>query len=299
MVKLPEAKQAAEAQKGAWLSIFSYLILSAVKCWVGVTEHSQAVFADGLNNVSDILLSVAILIGLRVAVQPADSNHPFGHSKAETVATLVAASCMVLVALEVWIGAVEAVLHPRSGQIGNAALAVSLISAVVMLLVSNVNFALSKKTNSEALQAAAHDNRSDALVSLGAAVGIIGANLGWMWMDPLAAFAVGLLILRTGYQVGKPAIDMLMDGFDAKKTERIQARVVQIAGIREVKALRARHQGMHVFVELTVGVDAHLSVEESHRLTEEVEEALIGFEQIAHVHVHVEPADPPQKLTSI
>ncbi|MFC7441590.1 cation diffusion facilitator family transporter [Laceyella putida] len=298
MVKLPEAKQAAEAQKGAWLSIFSYLILSVTKCWIGVTAKSQGLFADGLNNVSDILLSVAILIGLRVAVQPADKNHPFGHSKAETVATLVAASFMVLVALEVWIGAIEAWLQTRQEKIDPDALVVSLLAALVMFLVSSVNFALSRKTKSEALKAAAHDNRSDAFVSLGAAAGIVGTNWGWAWMDPLAAFVVGLLILRTGYEVGKPAIDVLMDGFDEERTSQIEERVIQIKGIREVKELRARNQGSHVFVELTVGVDAHLSVEASHRLTERVEDTLIGFAGIAHVHVHVEPVEQPKETVS-
>lgn len=298
MGQLPGSKRGVEAQKGAWLSIFSYLILSIVKCLIGVAAHSQGVFADGLNNGSDLLLSIAILIGLRVAAQPADKNHPFGHTRAETVATLVAASFMVLVALEVWVGAIETLLHEQHRKIDTIALIVSLAAAVVMLLVSRVNFYLSKKTKSEALKAAAYDNRSDAFVSLGTAVGIIGTNVGWTWMDPLAAFIVGLMILRTGYEVGKPAIDVLMDGFDAERSSQIEKRVIQINGIREVKEMRARNQGSYVCVEVTVGVDPYLSVEASHRLTEQVEESLIGFEEIAHVHVHVEPVGHSQRTGS-
>ncbi|MBA4603578.1 cation diffusion facilitator family transporter [Thermoactinomyces mirandus] len=92
MVKLPPPKQ---AQKGAWLSIAVYIVLSLSKCWAGLQTHSEGMFADGLNNISDIFLSVAILIGLKVSQQPADQNHPFGHSKAETIATLVAAFFMI------------------------------------------------------------------------------------------------------------------------------------------------------------------------------------------------------------
>lgn len=278
-----------EAQKGVWLSISAYFILSLVKCWTGHWAHSQAVFADGLNNVSDILLSIAILIGLRVSVQPADQNHPFGHSKAETVATLIAASFMVLVAVEVWLDAIQALWNPVHSSIHPLALYVSFASAMMMFMVSLINFRLSKKTNSQALKAAAHDNRSDALVSLGAVMGIWGSGSGLTWMDPLAAFVVGIMILRTGWEIGRPAVDSLMDGFDQAKLSGIEEKVIAIDGIRQVKELRARNHGPYVFVEVTVGVDPDLSVRESHTLTEMVEAKLKGFDNIRHVHVHVEP----------
>nr|WP_232345559.1 cation diffusion facilitator family transporter [Paenactinomyces guangxiensis] len=285
---MPRPKQDG-AQKGAWLSIISYAILSLIKCWTGVAAHSQVVFADGLNNLSDILLSVAILIGLKVAVQPADQNHPFGHSKAETVATLIAASFMVLVSLNIWLDAAQTLWKGGEKTIHPIALYVSLGSAFIMYMVSLINFRLSRKTESQALEASAHDNRSDALVSLGAAVGIFAADRGFAWIDPVAAFVVGILILRTGWGIGRPAIDSLMDGFDQNKLSGIEEQVLNIDGIRQVKELRARNHGPYVFVEVTVGVDEHLSVGESHSLTEKIEQRLIGYENIEHVHVHVEP----------
>ncbi|WP_243648739.1 cation diffusion facilitator family transporter [Hazenella coriacea] len=295
MNQLPNPKQD-EAQKGAWLSIGAYFVLSLVKLWIGSVSHSQAVFADGLNNVSDILLSIAILIGLKVSSQPADHNHPYGHWKAETIATLVAAILMVLVAIEVWIQAIQALIQPKPTQISPVALYVSLGSAVVMFIVSSVNMRLSRKTNSIALQAAAHDNRSDAYVSIGAAVGIVGSYGGFGWLDPVAAFLVGILIVKTGWEVGAPAIHMLMDGFDQEKLQGIEEKVLQISGITQVKEIRARNHGVYVYVDMTITVDPYLSVIESHLLTEEIENGLKGYLNIVSVHVHVEPSLQADKL---
>lgn len=290
MVNLSQPKKG-EAQKGAWLSIAAYIVLSLSKCWAGLITDSEGMFADGLNNISDIFLSIAILIGLKVSQQPADQNHPFGHSKAETIATLVASFFMILMAIEICIRAVQEIWVSRQAPIDPWALYVSIGSAIILLGVSMANFYLSKKTGSQALYAAAHDNRSDAFVSIGTAVGIAGTNMGWYWMDPLAAMIVGGMILKTGWEVGRPAIDGLMDGFDKEKLDRIRLRVLTMDGIDQVKELRARYHGPHVFIEVTIGVNAYLSVEESHNLTERIEEDLIGFENIRHIHIHVEPSD--------
>ncbi len=227
MVNLSQPKKG-EAEKGAWLSIAVYIILSLSKCWAGLQIHLEGMYADGLNNISDIFLSIAILIGLKVSQQPADQNHPFGHCKAETIATLIAAFFIILMAIEICVRAMQEIWIPRQTSIDPWALYVSIGSAIILFGVSMANFTLSKKTGSQALYAAAHDNRSDALVSIGTAVGIAGTNMGWHWMDPLAATIVGLMILKTGWEVGRPAIDGLMDGFDKEKQDRIRFRVLSI-----------------------------------------------------------------------
>lgn len=276
------------AQWGAWLNIGVYVLMAVIKGWIGVKTQSQAMIADGLNNASDILLSIAILIGIKVALQPADHNHPYGHRKAETVASLLAAAFMLIVALEVWISAAQS-FFSEGHSIPPFAAVVSISSAILMWFVSSINMKLSQKANSEALKAAAKDNQMDAWISFGAAVGILGNYWGYYWMDPLVAFFVGILILKTVYEVGMPAIHQLMDGFDNEKLFEIEQQVKKIQGIYEVREVRARLHGSDVYVELTVGVAADLSVQESHSLTEEIERRLLGFENIVHVHVHVEP----------
>ncbi|TCP60797.1 cation diffusion facilitator family transporter [Baia soyae] len=280
-----------EAQKGAWLSIGAYLLLAIVKLAVGLWAHSEAVSADGLNNVTDILLSIAILIGLKVSLQPADDDHHYGHKKAETVATLVAASFMVLVGLEVWIRAITAIGNPETIAIHPVALWISLLSAFLMLMVSLYNARLSKKTGSRALAAASKDNRSDAWVSIGAVVGIVGTWIGYPWLDAVSAVVIGFLIIRTGWEVAKPAILCLTDGVDQSSLQGMVDEVSQIDQVQKVIKFRARSHGSCYHIEVTIGVDPHLSVLKSHEVTEQVEEQLLKNKQIEYVHVHVEPVE--------
>ncbi|WP_073155012.1 cation diffusion facilitator family transporter [Seinonella peptonophila] len=284
-----DSQKQREAQKGVWIGIVAYVLLATVKITMGYWSHSQVMVADGFNNSSDILLSVAILIGLMVSGQPADHDHHYGHHKAEYIATLVAASFMLLVTLQIWINALISFFQPSDVKIHPYAIYISILSALLMFCVAFYNFRLSRKTDSASLRAAAADNRGDAFVSLGAALGILGSRLGYAWIDPVAAIIVGILIVKTAWSIGKEAIHALMDGFDAKRLLEIEHHVEQIEGIGEVKAIRARQQGKYILVEMTVGVHPDLSVQESHELTERVERMLVESMQIRHIHIHVEP----------
>lgn len=277
------------AMIGIRLSIISYLSLSITKIAIGLWAHSLGVVADGLNNISDLVVSIALLIGLKVADRPADRNHPFGHNRAEAIAILIAVSSMVFVSINIWLDVGKALFVEQTVPIHFMAFYISILSAVIMFCVSFFNLRLSKKTKSSALKAAALDNRSDAFVSLGAAAGILGSRWGFAWIDPFAAFLVGCLILRTAIQLGKPAVHALMDGFDQSRLSQIRKKIVEIEGILEIRELRARSHGKDVFVEVTIGVDPHLTVTESHQLTEKMEQELIGFQNIKKVHIHVEP----------
>jgi len=288
MVNLPTIEKRS-SKYGLILSIIAYTLLALTKCIVGLKANSQAVFADGLNSFTDVLISIAVLIGITVSAHPADKNHTFGHSKAETIATLIAASFMVLMAVNIWLGALTSIGEEK--KILPQAMYVSLLSAFIMLIVATLNFLLSKKNNSKAQYAISLDNFADAFVSLGVALGSFGSNLKITWLDSLVATIVGLIILKTGISIGKPAIDALMDGFDQRKLKVIIDKTKEIAGIKEIREIRARNHGPFVFLEITIGVDPKISVKESHALTEKIEENLKGFLNIQHVHVHVEPTN--------
>lgn len=280
-----------EAQKGAWLSIGTYLLLAIGKIIVGIWAHSEAVSADGMNNVTDILLSIAILVGLKVSLQPADEDHHYGHQKAETVATLVAASFMVIVGFEVWVNAMMMMWNQEIKEIHPIAVWISFVSALVMLGVSYYNSRLSKKTGSSALAAAAKDNQSDAWVSIGAVIGVVGTWNGYPWLDALSAIVIGFLIIRTGWEVAEPAILCLMDGVNTELLQGMIEQVKQVKQVQEVIHFRARPYGSHYHIEITIGVNPNLSVAEGHSVTEQIEELLLKNEKIDYVHVHVEPTE--------
>lgn len=287
---LQEKERIEQGQKGIYVSIVAYILLSVIKISVGLYTGSQALMADGWNNTSDVFSSLAILAGLIISKKPADHDHRYGHYRAQTAAALVAALLMGIVGFTVLRETVLSVIEQDKIQIVDPlAIYVAGGSAVIMYAVYLYNRSLAERTKNLAVLAAAYDNRSDALVSIGALVGILVARLGWGWADPIVALLVGGLILKTAWNVGYEAIHSLMDGFDDQKLACIEKRIDQVEGIREVLELRARYQGNAVHVDATIGVDHDLTVAESHWLTERVEEELIGFEGIERVYVHVEP----------
>lgn len=286
----PPASGYQESQQGAWLSIATYLLLTSVKLGVGWWANSQALLADGLNNLTDVISSVAVLFGLRIAVRPADADHRYGHQKAETVSAIVVASVMGLVGLDVAVAAVRTLFSADLAQPHPAAIWVSVGSGLVMFGVYLHNIGLARRTGSRALAAAAYDNRSDALTSLGAALGIFGAQLGWRWTDPVAGGLVALIIIRTAWHIGVEAAHRLTDGFDVLALEQIRQRVAGVEGVVHVRDVRARYLGNEVAVEVTIGVPPALSLLDAHRVSDQVERTLAGFMEIVHVHVHMEPA---------
>ncbi|MBO8164635.1 MAG: cation transporter [Brevibacillus sp.] len=280
-----------QGKRGVLISIAVYGLLGCAKLGFGWYAASRALVADGWNSASDVLASLAILIGLMVAGKPADNDHRYGHFRAETAAALVAALLMAYVGVDLLLGTLRLLISAQTVEPPHPlAIYAAVGSALMMYVVYRINRSIAEKTNNLAVLAAAYDNRSDALVSCGAAVGIIAAQGGIGWLDPVVALLVSGVILKTAWEVGAEAIHSLMDGFKEEKLNQIAERIEQVEGVREIIDLRARYHGSVVHVDVTIGVDHHLNVVESHRLTEWVEQKLLGYENIQRVYVHVEPA---------
>ncbi|PZN12104.1 MAG: cation transporter [Bacillota bacterium] len=278
--------------RGAWLSIATYMLLSAAKILAGWRAGSRGLVADGLNNLTDVLASVAVLWGIRVAATPADAEHRYGHGRAETVAQIIVGTVMALVGVDVGMGALQAVLAADAAAPEPYAAWIGLGSAVVMTAVAAYNQRLARRTGSTALLAAARDNRSDALVSLGTVAGVAGARQGWRWADPLAGILVALLVVRTAWELISEAAHELLDGFDTGRLSSLRDRVAAVPGVRAVRDLRARQLGHTAAVDVTITVDPGLTVEEAHAVADRVEQVLRADPDIRHVHVHVEPHEP-------
>lgn len=279
-----------QGEKGAWVSIGAYLFLASLKLGVGYWAASKALFADGLNNTTDILASVAVLIGLRIARKPADKAHRYGHYRAETIATLIAGCIMVVVGFDVLADGGRALFAGERTVPQPLAMWTALFAAGVMLLVYRYNMRLGQKINSSALKAAAADNRSDALVSVGAFVGILGAQFGLFWLDPLMAVAVGLIILKTAYDIIREAAHSLIDGYDEQDLKQMAEVVRGVPEVKEIVDLKARLHGNNAYVDVVIGVDPEMTVRESHEITDEIERRLFALEHVEYVHIHVEPS---------
>jgi cation diffusion facilitator family transporter len=278
-------------ERGAVISILSYLFLSVVKLFIGITSHSEALKADGLNNTTDIIASVAVLIGLRLARKPADEDHPYGHWRAETVASLLASFIMMMVGLQVLFNAVSSIFQHKEQTPDWISAWAALFGSFVMFLVYLYNRRLGKRINSQSVMAAAKDNLSDALVGVGTAIGIIGSQFRLVWLDPLAAVIIGLLICRTAWEIFRDASHDLTDGFDEIQLQKFKETVLTVPGVIKVKSVKARKYGNNVIVDIVILVDPSLDVRSSHGISDKVENILIEEYNVSGAHVHIEPKD--------
>lgn len=279
-----------KAETGAKISILAYLILASIKLIVGYVFYSSSLFADGINNSTDVISSICVLIGLRISRKPADEDHRYGHLRAELISSLIASFIMLYAGLQVTIFAIKKLLKNNIETPTKETIIVAILSTLAMLLVFTYNYRLAKKINSSSLKAAAFDNLSDALVSIGTLVGIVGTILGFTKADALAALIVGLIIVWTALNIFKEATHILTDGIDKDTLEKIKTIVSNIPDVVAIKEIRGRSHGFLHFIDVTVTVNPLLNVSQSHKITVEIERAIEQEFKYAETLVHLEPA---------
>lgn len=278
-------------ERGAWVSIIAYLFLAALKIVVAQLTNSQALRADGLNNSTDVIASIAVLIGLKISRKPPDYDHHYGHFRAELIASLVASFIMVTVGLQVVFNSIQYIWNSETTQPSMLAGWTALGSAGLMLSVYFYNRRLAKKINSHSLYAASQDNKSDALVSLAAFIGIMGAQVGLTWLDPIAGILVGILIVYTAWGIFKNASHTLTDGFEDDSINEIRTFIENDPEIRKIKDIKGRHDGNQIYLDMTIYVDPTITIEYAHKITDRIEIILVDQFKIHHTQIHVEP-DP-------
>ncbi|MGO2109874.1 MAG: cation diffusion facilitator family transporter, partial [Staphylococcus equorum] len=277
------------AQKGAYLSLIVYIVLSIAKFIVGSMYDSAAVRADSLNNMTDIVVSLAVIIGLKISIKPADKNHPYGHLKSENISTLLVSFIIMFVGIQVVIESVPEIFSKDHHAPNVITIYVSVISGIIMLIVFYINQKLAKRTNSSSLNSAAKDNLSDALVSIGTAVGLIFTQFGLPILDTVLATILGLLIIYTGFRIFKESIFTLSDGFNEQELEAYKNYVLEIEDVIDVQNIKGRYHGSSIFVDVTIVVESDLSLEDAHHICDKVEQHM-HEKGISSVYVHPEPA---------
>ncbi len=276
-------------ERGAIISIVAYIVLSVIKLIVGYTADSAALRADGLNNTTDIIASIAVLIGLRISRRPADDDHKYGHWKSETIASMVASFIMMAVGLQVLIDTISTLFEGKQESPDLIAAYVGIGSAIVMYFVYRYNRNLSRKIDSKAVMAAAKDNLSDAWVSIGTTVGIIGSQFGMPWLDVVTAIIVGFLICKTAWDIFSEASHELSDGFDEHKLKMYEDVIYDLDGVKGIKSIKGRNYGNNEVVDVVILVNSQLNVHQAHDIATKVEDTLTDEYGVYDIHVHIEP----------
>ncbi|MGE7595598.1 cation diffusion facilitator family transporter [Peribacillus frigoritolerans] len=276
-------------ERGAIISIIAYICLSIIKLAIGYISDSAALKADGLNNTTDIIASLAVLIGLRLAQRPPDKDHGYGHWKSETIASMVASFIMFAVGVQVLIDAAASMLKGGEESPDIIAGYVGVLSAIAMYFVYRYNKKLAMKINSKAVMAASKDNISDAWVSIGTAIGIFGSQLNMPWLDPLTAIIVGLLICKTAWDIFIQASHELSDGFDENKIHLYKDVITNVDGVKGIKEIKGRNYGNNEVIDVVILVNSTLDIKEAHDIATHVEKVMMKDHGVYDVHVHVEP----------
>src|SRR6478672_2401635 len=284
----------------ALLGIVINVVLAAVKIVAGVIGHAYVLIADGMESAIDVAGSIVIWGGLTVAARPPDRTHPYGHGKAEPIAALVVAICVLAAAIGLAIESVREILTPHHGP---APFTLAILVAVIVIkefLFRYVN-RIGQDLESTAVQTDAWHHRSDALTSGAAFIGISVALIGgerWQSADDWAALFACAVIAANGIRLARPAFYEIMDTAPGGKIVRsVRAVASSVPGVVEVEKCRARKMGLDFYVDLHVGVDGNISVHDGHEIAHQVKSAIQQSDsRVADVLVHIEPAQPNLRL---
>lgn len=277
-----------------WWGVIVNLLLSIGKLLFGYIGHSQALIADGLHSLSDLLSDGMVLLATHYSNTDADDNHPYGHARYETFATIIVAMLLTAVGIGIGVDAIYRLLDSEKLAIpGMITLWVAGASIVSKEILYQYTMIVARRVKSSLLEANAWHHRSDAVSSIVVFVGIAGAMWGYPMLDSIAAIIVALMICKIAWELGHQSFQELVDtGLDQETLAEIEQTVLNIHGVREMHMLRSRRMGHIVLVDLHILVAPRLSVSEGHQISEAVEIALTEqFDEIRDVTVHIDPED--------
>jgi cation diffusion facilitator family transporter len=290
------SERSAETQRVTVIGALVNLLLAAVKLVVGFMAQSAALVADGIHSVSDLLSDVLVWFAARHAGEAPDAEHPYGHGRFETAATLALGILLGFVALGIVWEAVERTASGETAVPGTLAIYAALFSIAANEGLYWYTVLVARRINSPMLKANAWHHRSDAVSSIVVLVGVAGAMLGWPYLDAVAAIIVGAMIAKIGWDLGWEAMCELVDtALDEEDVQRAREVIMAVDGVRSVHMLRTRKQGHEAAADVHVQVAPHLSVSEGHMISQAVEDRLKEtVEAITDVTVHVDPEDDEQ-----
>lgn len=284
-------------QKVSLVTITVNGALAIFKAIFGIFFNSAALLADAFHSISDILSSGIVFLGIKFANKPADNSHHYGHGKLESVASKVVALVLIVTALLLGHNAINMFFQPATLP-GTGALIGAFVSIIVKELLYRYNITMGERYQSSALKADAWHNRSDAITSVAALIGVAGARLGFPALDPLGALIVSVLILKVGIEIYLTSIKELIDTAPTTQViSEIERIVNETEGIENVHDIKARYHGTDVFVDIKVCVDRNKTVAQGHHYAGTAKHKIIHeIPQIRDVLIHVNPCkdDVPQ-----
>lgn len=274
------------------------LLLLVFKFVAGILGHSAAMLADAVHSLSDFVTDIIVIVFVRISSKPEDEGHDYGHGKYETLATAIIGLILLFVGFGIlWNGATSIWDFWQGGELkepGMLALWAALASILFKELLYQYTVLKGRRLNSQAVVANAWHHRSDALSSIGTAVGIGGAILlgeQWLILDPLAAVVVSLFIMKVAIQLLVPCVEELLEkSLPAEVEEKIKQEILAFPGVTSPHHLRTRRIGSSYAIEVHIRMDGQITLEEAHHTATAIENRLKSeFGSRTYINIHVEP----------
>jgi cation diffusion facilitator family transporter len=285
------AERAAAASRSTWVSVAVNLGLTCLQIVAGVLSKSQGLVADGIHSLSDLVADFVVLIANHHSQKDADTDHPYGHHRFETAASLVLGGLLLAVGAGMLWSAFLKLEQPESvPKVHATALWVAAGALVAKETLFRYMLAVAKRVKSSMLVANAWHARSDAASSLVVGLGIAGNLAGYPILDPIAAAIVGFMVARMGWAFGWDALHDLMDrAVDDEEVAAIRQTLAQTPGIQGVHDIRTRKMGDMVVVDAHIEVDATLSVEAGHDIAVAARQRVMQRHRVLNLMTHVDP----------
>lgn len=290
-----------KAARVTWVGFFTNLILSAAKIVAGVVGRSSAMVADGIHSLSDFVTDFIVIIFIKISSKNEDSDHPYGHGKFETFATMLISFALFIVAIGIFYSGSVKIYEVLNGRTIERPTYLALIMAAVSIVVKEglywYTIIIGRKIDSPAVIANGWHHRSDAFSSIGTLIGISGAMfLGERWriLDPITSVIVGIFIIGVAYKLARPSIQELLEMSLPQEIEQnIEQKIRETPGVITFHHLRTRKNGNTFIIDMHIKVDARSSIVEAHDIATHVENNLkAAFGKHTQVNVHIEPYQP-------
>ncbi len=287
------SSEAKIAMRVSIVSIVINLLLSILKLLAGIIGKSGAMISDAVHSASDVFSTFIVMIGVTVSERKSDQEHPYGHERLECVASIVLAVILAVTGLGIGVAGMKEILGEESSlEIPEA---MTLIAAVLSVGIKEWMYwytrAAAKKINSGALMADAWHHRSDALSSVGAFIGILGARMGFPLLDPVASVGICIFIEKAAYDIFKDAVDKMIDkSCSQDEIDAMKNMILEQAGVDDIDEIKTRLFGAKIYVDVEIAMDGGKTLEEAHAIAEQVHAVMEKeFSQVKHCMVHVNP----------
>jgi len=283
----------AAARKSTWVSIIINLVLTVMQVLAGFFGRSQSLMADGLHSLADLLSDVSVLFANRHGNKHADANHPYGHARIETAASLILGVTLTVLGVGLLIAAGMRLQHPELVQpVHPFTLWIAAVALAAKEGMFRYMLAVAQRVRSQMLIANAWHARSDAASSLVVIVGIVGNLLGYTFLDLVASAVVGVMIAHMGSKFALEALSELIDtGLDEEEVRAIRHTLKSTPGVVGLHDLRTRKMADNALVDAHIMVDPRISVSEGHYIAESARAAVLNNHHVLDVMVHIDPED--------